>query len=204
MMERYLAALVDLLGQVNPGWAYAVLGASALVENVFPPIPGDAVVVFAAYLVGRGHLSWLPVYVATCLGGTAGFLAMYYLGRSRGRAFVQGRGGVLFRPERLERVEAWLARRGIWLILGNRFLSGVRSAIALGAGIGGMDWRTVSAAGLASMALWNGALLCAGHAVGQNWERATTLLSQYNTAIGTLLAAAVLVVVGRRWRRSRG
>ncbi|MBQ41251.1 MAG: DedA family protein, partial [Gemmatimonadetes bacterium] len=47
------------LGTWDPLWAYAFLLISAFLENVIPPVPGDAVVVFSAYLVGRGVLDWL-------------------------------------------------------------------------------------------------------------------------------------------------
>ena len=84
-MEEYLNRLSTELGQWPPALVYAVLVLSAFLENVIPPVPGDTVVVFSAYLVGRGILGWWPVYLATCAGGLAGFLAMYYLGYSRGR-----------------------------------------------------------------------------------------------------------------------
>ena len=66
----------------------------------------------------------------------AGFLVMYYLGYSRGRAFFAGRRGAA----KLARAERWLSRYGVALILGNRFLSGIRSVIAIGAGLGRMPW----------------------------------------------------------------
>lgn len=203
-MERLVSELVAQLGSLSPMWAYAALAASAFLENVVPPVPGDTVVVFCAYLVGRGSLSWLPVYAATCLGGTAGFMVMYYLGRSRGRAFARGRKGALFSPQRLARVEVWLDRYGVWLVLANRFLSGVRSVIALGAGIGGMGWRPVAAMGLLSMALWNAGLLYAGSLVGRNWEQVTRLLAQYSHGVTATAIALAAALVLRWWRRSRG
>ena len=47
----------------------------------------------------------------------AGFLVMYYLGYSRGRAFFAGRRGAA----KLAQAERWLSRYGVALILGNRF-----------------------------------------------------------------------------------
>jgi len=203
-MDRLVSELAAGLGSLSPAWAYLALGASAFLENVVPPVPGDTVVVFSAYLVGRGSLSWLPVYVATCLGGTAGFLLMYYLGRSRGRGLLKGRAGRLFSPERLARVEVWLARYGVWLILANRFLSGVRSVIALGAGIGGMGWRPVAAMGLLSMAVWNAGLLFAGSLVGRNWDQVAAALAQYNRGVTVAALALAAALALRWWRRSRG
>ena len=92
-MADYLESLLAALSSVDPLWAYGILVLSAFLENIVPPIPGDTVVVFSAYLVGRGLLGIWPVFLATCVGGMAGFLVMYYLGYSRGRAFFAGRRG---------------------------------------------------------------------------------------------------------------
>ena len=86
-MESWFAEFVEQLGQWNPLWVYGVLTISAVLENIIPPIPGDTVVVFSAYMVGRGALNLWMVYLSTCIGGIAGFLLMYYLGYHRGRVF---------------------------------------------------------------------------------------------------------------------
>ena len=201
-MEAYLEALIEHLSDADPVWAYAILALSAFLENVVPPIPGDTVVVFSAYLVGRGALALWPVFIATCAGGLIGFLTMYYVGYSRGRAFFSGRGGRFFSADSLGVAERWLARYGILLILGNRFLSGIRSVIALGAGLGGMPWGKVVACGLVSMVAWNGLLFYAGLLVGQNWEQVTGLLAQYNRILLGLLAL-LGAGLGWRWWRAR-
>lgn len=203
-MSSLLDELIAPLGQLRPEWAYAALAISAFLENVLPPVPGDTVVVFSAYLVGRGRLDWVPVYLATCLGGTAGFLVMFHIGRSRGRSFFQGRRNSVFSIDRLARVEAWLARYGIWLLLANRFLSGVRSVIALGAGIGGMAWRTAIVGSVLSMAIWNGGLLFAGSMVGRNWDRVAEILAQYNLVVTVVVLVLAAGLAARWWRRSRG
>lgn len=200
-MEEALNQLVERVGHSDPIWAYILLGVSAFLENVLPPVPGDTVVVFSAYLVGRGVLGWAPVLAATCVGGTAGFMVMFYLGVSRGRAFVAGGGGRFFKPEHLQKAEAWLDRWGTALLLANRFLSGIRSVIALSAGIGGMRWPLVALCGFVSMAAWNGLLLYLGVLLGQNWALVGTYLRQYNLV---LLAVLGLAAAAFLWRWFRG
>jgi membrane protein DedA with SNARE-associated domain len=204
-MVELIEAVILGIGDWPPLLAYGVLAASAFLENVLPPVPGDLVVVLSAYLAGRGVLDWLPVYLSTCLGGTAGFLVMFHLGRTRGRSLLLSHHGVskIFSPQRLERAEDWLARYGFWLILGNRFLSGIRSVIALAAGICGMGWRPMALLGLLSMLMWNGGLLYAGLQVGQNWEVVIDWIGRYNRVIGGLLVVAGSAAAVRWWRRRR-
>jgi membrane protein DedA with SNARE-associated domain len=144
-----------------------------------------------------------PAYLATCLGGTVGFMVMYALGRRVGRPFFAGSGRRWFSAEHLARAEGWLARYGLLLILGNRFLSGVRSVIALAAGVGGMDWRRVGFCAAVSMAVWNGLLFVLGGLVGRNWQVAAGALARFQWLMG----AGVAVAVGLAWvwrRRRKG
>ena len=88
-------------------------------------------------------------------------------------------------------------------MLANRFLSGIRSVIALSAGMGGMGWKPVVGLGLVSMAIWNGLLIYAGLLVGNNWERAVELLGDYNRTVLAAIATLVAVALFRAWRRRR-
>ena len=198
-MAAYLDSLLAALSGVDPLWAYGLLLLSAFLENIVPPVPGDTVVVFSAYLVGRGLLNIWPVFLVTCVGGTAGFLVMYYLGYSRGRAFFAGRRGTA----KLAQAERWLSRYGVALILGNRFLSGIRSVIAIGAGLGRMPWPTVVLCSSIGMAVWNGLLLYAGFLVGESWEQVAEVLAQYNRVLVGILCLVGAVLLGRWWRKRR-
>lgn len=207
-MTEALEELVESVSHIDPRLTYLILFLSAFLENIMPPVPGDMVVVFSAYLVGRGALSWWPVYVATCAGGTLGFFAMYMIGFHQGRALLTRSGSRLvgrwFPPAMLERAESWLRCYGSWLILANRFLPGIRSVIALTAGLGRMDWRIVAGLGLVSMGIWNGLLLYAGLLVGQNWSRVLDVLQAYNRIWLILLSLAALYGCWRWLRRRRG
>ena len=75
-----LEALPDAL-------VYLLLGLSAYVENIFPPIPGDTITAFGAFLVGLGKLHFMGVYLATTFGSLLGFLTLFWLGRFLGRQF---------------------------------------------------------------------------------------------------------------------
>ncbi len=202
-MTDYVNDLVEKLGHWNPLWAYGFLLVSAFLENVIPPVPGDTVVVFSAFLVGRGILSWGPVYAATCVGGTVGFMVMYYLGLRMGRDVLVGSRRRLFSAERLECAEVWLRRYGLWLILANRFLSGIRSVIAVSAGVGQLEWKRVAALGLVSMAVWNGLLLYGGILVGENQEGVLQFLQSYNRVVAVAIVVVIGVLALRRWRARR-
>ena len=101
----YLERFLDFLHSLPDLLVYILLGLSAYVENVFPPIPGDTITAFGAFLVGIGRLSFLGVYLSTTLGSLLGFLSLFALGRTLGRHFFVHRDYRFFRAGDIVRVE---------------------------------------------------------------------------------------------------
>ena len=85
--------LESLLNSIDPFTAYIILFISAFTENVVPPVPGDTVVVIGAYLVSTEKLGFWGVFISTCLGSSAGFMVMYFVGYKFGRKFFYTKSG---------------------------------------------------------------------------------------------------------------
>ena len=185
------------------GWAgYVFLFFCSLGENLFPPMPGDTFVVLGAFLVGRGHMQFLPAYLAASAGSVLGFMILYFVGRRWGRRFFQGLGGRLFSQERLIKIDAWFDRYGVLVIAANRFLSGFRSVISLAAGMAKMDARVVLALCLVSTLVWNGIIMAAGLWVGEHWM---VIMGHYQRIVFSLIALIILFFIIRsviRWRKT--
>ncbi len=178
---------------------YLFLFLSSMCENLFPPMPGDTFVVLGAFLVGRGQMMFLPAYIATTMGSLTGFMLMYSVGLFYGRRFFDRRGGRFFSKERLERLETWFDRYGFGIIAVNRFLSGFRSIVAIGAGVAKMRWGIVFVLGLVSCLLWNGLLMGAGIWIGENWK---TIVKNYQIFTFSVICLILIVVcIKKRIRR---
>lgn len=203
-----LKALFEAILNIDPWLLIPILLISAYVENLFPPMPGDTVTVLAAYLVGRGRLDFVSVIMATVIGSTAGFMTIYYLAYTKGRSFFSAhRHPVLERrllsPKNVARVQRWIDKYGDRVLLMNRFLAGMRSTVALLAGLAGMRPRRVAFFSFLSIVLWNSVLIYAGMAVGANWEALVHIIKAYSW----IVSIALLLIVGiagmllhRRWR----
>ncbi|MEJ2542809.1 MAG: DedA family protein [Calditrichaceae bacterium] len=195
----------QLLQQINPVMAYAVLFLSAIIENVFPPIPGDTVTVIGAYLITQGNLGFWGVYLSTSTGSLVGFFIMYYFGLKFGRSFVQSKfKAKIFSEEMFDRVEKWFIKYGYWVILANRFLSGTRSVIALFAGFFHLEWYKVIILGLISALIWNGLLIYVGYLLGVNWGMITEIVSRYNKIVIALTVIAIVTyILIKRYRKKK-
>jgi len=186
-----LESLFNFIEQ-SPAWLvfFTVFVASYL-ENIFPPIPGDTILIFGAYLVGRGDLSFSMAIVTTLLGSVLGFLTLYVVGYKYGRGFMYSKQQTWFSPNSLNRVEKLFERWGYGVVLINRFLAGLRSVVGLFSGIGKLNIFKVILLSTLSSLLWNGTLLWLGSTIGENWEQIGVYLKRYNTVVSIVIVAIV-------------
>jgi membrane protein DedA with SNARE-associated domain len=196
-----MESLLHSLETANPLWAYFILFISAFVENIFPPIPGDTVTVFGAYLVGRGLLSFWGVWISTTLGSIAGFMAIFAIAYWIEWKIIEKYQPKWVEKSKIDRVEHWFRRYGYWVVLVNRFLSGIRSIISLVAGLSKMNSLLVFLLALISCIVWNGALIGLGAVLGENWELIKHFLLLYNRIVIIVVVTAIVIFAGYRLYR---
>ena len=180
-------------------WAYGLIVAASAVEYVFPPLPGDTVVLFAVVLAARAQLNWALVYALMTLGAIGGGLAAWAFGlwladhEDHWPRFLK-------RPaatRALDAVRRGYAQHGAMYLAVNRFLPALRAFFFLGAGLSRMGaWSVIVFGGL-SAAVWNALLLGAGYAVGHNWEAMRDILERYTVATLVIVVVAGVAIVGR-------
>lgn len=196
---NFLYSLPDVL-------IYLLLGLSAFVENVFPPIPGDTITAFGAFLVGTKRLHFYGVYLSTTLGSLTGFMFLFWVGSCFGRSFFIRKDYRLFRAQDIVRAEAWFHKYGYLLILANRFLPGIRSVISIVGGISKLRFFKVAGLALLSGAIWNLIWICMGYQLGSNWEtvreRMTDIMVRYNLVILILAGLMVIALIVRNALRA--
>lgn len=188
---------------------YAVVGALAAVENVFPPVPADTAVALGALLSAGGTISAWSVFLITWVANVSSATAVYVAARVVGRPFFRGRtGGRLVRPAALTRIERLYERHGVWAIFVSRFIPGVRAVVPPFAGVAGLGAvRALVPVALAS-GLWYGALTFVAaltiRNVGQIGAFVTGLNRVALVGAAVVLLAVVSVLLARRRARSGG
>jgi membrane protein DedA with SNARE-associated domain len=195
----------DSIGQ----WAADVLGALGSIgllflmvaENLFPPIPSEAILPLAGFLVGRGELGGVQAILAATAGSVLGAFFLYALGRWGGRAVVLRYGRVLRVTENdLDRAEGWFERYGDAVVLFGRMVPLGRSVVSIPAGMLKMPvWRFTLLTTIGS-ALWNMLLVGAGWFLGANWERVSAIVGSISNAV-FLIALVVVVTLAIYWFR---
>jgi membrane-associated protein len=203
-VDALVEALKGAVAVTGP-WAPAVLFLATFVEHVFPPFPGDLVVVFGAWYAVQGELSWPLLLLFGTAGAVAGAWVDHRVGAWLGhRLDLRSDRSRLLPTERLVAFEAAYRRWGLWLILLNRFMPGLRAFLFLAAGASGLPVRRVVALGALSAVAWNALLLLAGGLLANNLDELVALVDRYMKVAGALLVAAALLLVARAlWRRRR-
>lgn len=198
LLDRFVA----FVSASPPALIYLVLFLSAFWENLIPPIPGDSLIVFGAYLAGRGVLNPAEAFLSTWVGSFSGCMLVYAVGYRKGRAFFVARSPRVFSPERFAQAERWFDRYGGKLIVFNRFLPGVRCVIGISAGLSHVKPVRMALCVALGTLVWNGLLVYAGTLVGSNWKVILQVLKTYNhVMMGLLLAAGVTAALWHRRRR---
>lgn len=198
------------VGKAPGALEYSLLGLGATLEYVFPPFPGDVLVLLGAFLVGKYGWSVVAVMAAVTLGSALGLSADYAFGRWvarrdqawRAKYRTWGRMG-----NAIDRFDAVYRRWGPLCILFNRFVPAVRAVFFVGAGMARIPYGLVLALGLVSAVAWNLLILWVGVSVGSNWDRLRGFLSTYSTVAWCIAGASVVglvVYLIRRKRSARG
>ena len=198
-----LDAVTDYFSSLSPGWLYFAVFLSSYVENIFPPIPGDTVTVFAAYLVGRSQKHFMGIFCATTLGSVAGFMTYYVLGRMLQPDYFLRKSFRFLPASSFQKAGDWVKRYGYWIVLSNRFLSGIRSVISIVSGFYRLPWIQVLILASVSCAVWNGLLIWAGYLLGANWRNIDHILQQYQRVLLTALALVAGFWILRKLRSRR-
>ncbi len=199
---------VDAWLGVIGAWGYGLLGAACLLEYVLPIFPGDVVTVAGGAWVAREERSVALLFAALSLGSLLGLSAMWGVGRAfakRVEALPDGATFVGVKVEQLRRVQQLMVRRSTVLLLGNRFMPGLRSVVLLSAGAAGVPYGKVLVLGSISAAVFNGILVFAGVTIGDNAEALATFFSRFRIATLSFLALVIIAFCASwLWRRRRG
>ncbi|MGC9398855.1 MAG: DedA family protein [Anaerolineae bacterium] len=189
---------------------YVGLGMVMFLENIFPPIPSEAVLPMAGWLAyeQEGGFTLWGVTLVGALGSVAGALVFYGLGygfgEQRVRVLLRRYGKWLLLSENdFDTALAWFDRYGEYVIFFGRMVPIVRSLISIPAGIAGMNLGRFGLYTGMGTGLWSFLLGFAGYLLGQNWPLVMEWMSRYEKVVLALAGLAVIVFVARRLQQRR-
>ncbi|MBI0538937.1 DedA family protein [Roseomonas sp. KE2513] len=171
-------------------------------ENIFPPIPSEAIMPVAGFAAAEGKMDALSVFVAGNAGALLGNAVWYEAARHVGQSRIEraadrwGRYlGII--GEDVREASALLVRWGVPAVLLCRCLPGPRTLISVPAGLVRMNRGVFYAATTLGTCLWTGFLMTAGWLLQGQWERIGHWMEPLGTAV---IGAAAAIYAWHLWR----
>ncbi len=197
MTELIVDHVVALIGMSG----YAGLFLLMALESMVAPLPSEAVMPFAGFLIFEGTFTFHGTIFYSVVGSAAGSVLSYYAGLYGGRPFVTRFGKyVLLDVQDLDITERFFNRYGEKAIFISRFIPVVRHLISIPAGVGEMKIGKFVLYTTLGAAIWNALLAYAGFRLKSHWGE----IRQYSQAIDIAVAAALLILVAYFvWRHMR-
>lgn len=183
-LAQYITAFIDKTGYIS---VFVLM----VMESMIFPVPSEAVMPFAGFLIAESKFTFTLVIAVSTLGSIVGSLLSYWIGLHGGQPFIE-RYGRFFLLDRNDLVatERFFKKYGDATIFISRFIPVVRHLISLPAGMGRMNLVRFSIYTIIGAGLWNAFLTACGFYLRKNWE----VVMQYSRIVD--IAVLVILVIG--------
>lgn len=186
-----LAFLIESFVKIINSAGYPGLAMLMALESMIAPVPSEAVMPFAGFLIFQGKMSWGLAIAASTVGSFVGSIIFYYIGARFGREFIIRYGRYLLLNEHhLDLTEKFFQKYGQKTIFFSRFIPVIRHFISLPAGASEMNIWTFSVYTILGAGLWNTFLTYLGFRLGSKW----TVIRNYSEKLD--LVIVVIIIVG--------
>lgn len=202
-MEQFVISIMNQYG-------YFGIFFLIFVENIFPPIPSEVVLLFGGFMTTYSKLSVLLMIVFSTLGSVVGAIVLYYVGKllnkDRLKKIIAGKVGKVLhlKASDVDKADYWFDTKGNKTVFFCRFIPVVRSLISIPAGMSEMAMTKFLLYTTMGSLIWNSVLLIIGSHVGKNWKDILQVFEQYSHVVVVLLLVLFgLVLIYFFWFRNK-
>jgi membrane protein DedA with SNARE-associated domain len=194
-LAQYVTAFIDKTG-------YASVFALMVMESMVFPIPSEAVMPFAGFLIAESKFTFALVILFSTAGSIVGSLVSYCIGCYGGKPFIDRFGKyLLLNRDDLTATEKFFKKYGDATIFICRFIPVVRHLISIPAGIGRMNLLKFSIYTVIGAGMWNAFLAVCGFYLRKNWETVMHYSRYLDIAVLVLLVLGVVFFVKKHLQR---
>jgi len=184
------AFLVTFITNAIAAGGYPALLLLTTLDSTVLPVPNEAIMPFAGFLISGGRFGFGEVVGVSVIGGVAGSLTSYAIGYYGAERFVERFGKyVRLSPDDLKKTHVFFEKYGHKVILVSRFIPLVRQFISIPAGAGKMHLGKFVLYTAVGAALWNSAITYVGYVLGNNWQT----IGRYTKVFDVLILASAVI-----------
>lgn len=204
MTEKIITWLGGIIVGVISAGGYLGVVLLMGVESACIPLPSEIIMPFAGYLVYAGRFNLFWAATAGAVGCNLGSLVAYEIGCFGGRPLVEQYGRYLWiNRHDLDLADRFFRRFGSTAVFIGRLLPGIRTFIALPAGLARMPRLRFHLYTFAGSWPWCFALAWIGMKLGERWAtdpRLRLWLHRLDVVIILLLLLAIVWFLGSHWK----
>ena len=185
-MENFVISIMNQFGYF--GMFFLIF-----IENIFPPIPSEVVLLFGGFMTTYTKLHVALMIIFSTLGSVVGAIVLYYVGKilnkDRLKKLVAGKVGKVLRLKAsdIDKADHWFDTKGNKTVFFCRFVPVVRSLISIPAGMSEMPMAKFLLYTTVGSAIWHSVLLIVVNIVGENWKSILGIMDQYSHIVLILL-----------------
>ncbi len=199
--EKFVEWATHVMSRVGePGVALIIA-----LENLFPPIPSEAVLPLAGFSANKGDLNLSLVILWATVGSVVGAVILYYvgaiLGRERIRAWAEKI--PLMKVSDIDKTEKWFLENEAKTVFWGRMLPIFRSLISIPAGIEKMPMKKFIPYTVLGSLVWNSALVGAGFFLGERWDKVEKYMGFLQNLVIVAVVGATLWFIYSRLKKDR-
>ena len=193
-MQDFILTIMNQFGYIGVFLLIAI-------ENVFPPIPSEVILLFGGFMTTYTKLNIILMIVAATLGSLLGAIILYYIGKifnkERLKRIVNGKVGKVLRLKAsdIEKADKWFDTKGNKTVFFCRFIPIVRSLISIPAGMSEMPMKKFLLYTISGSLIWNTVLIIVGSIVGDKWETIVGYLDNFSNIILIILVIIFVVAM---------
>ncbi|MGA0116929.1 MAG: DedA family protein [Ilumatobacteraceae bacterium] len=169
-MIDWATSVIDSIGLIGVAFLVAL-------ENVFPPIPSELILLLTGFNVSDGRFDFVSGVIAATIGSVVGAYFLYGIGRllddERMERFLAGIGRFVgLKKSDVHKGFVWFERYGTYVVLFGRLIPVVRSVVSIPAGGDKMPLAKFTLLTAAGSLVWNIVWVAVGWGLGDQWEKA--------------------------------
>ena len=188
--------------------SYGYIGVFLLIllENIFPPIPSELILLFGGFMTTYTKLNIIGMIISSTLGSLIGALLLYKIGtifsKEKLKILISGKLGRVLKLKNsdIDNANKWFTNEGKKTVFFGRFIPLIRSIISIPAGINKMNISKIITYTLLGSVIWNLVLIILGHIVGKNWKAILKIFKLYSRFSLLLLFILLIILITKLYK----
>ena len=198
-MQEFIINIMNIYGYIG---VFLLI----LLENIFPPIPSELILLFGGFMTTYTKLNIIVMIISATLGSLIGALLLYKIGtifsKEKLKILISGKLGRVLKLKNsdIDNANKWFTNEGKKTVFFGRFIPLIRSIISIPAGINKMNISKFITYTLLGSVIWNLVLIILGHIVGKNWKAILKIFKLYSRFSLLLLFILLIILITKLYK----